>query len=255
MPTLPTRAAAYTRTGILRKFLDQLSDAPPARVDNAYAEQKMGLKGGDVRAFLQSLRVLGLIDPYGMLTDRGKRTRAGGQRPAAMREALEEAYPELIQRWERQGHMSREEIEDFFKVEYGLSSSSAGPAAKLFQDLMWQYTRPEVPRSEAEGSGFRVQEQKAEGRRQEAGGSEEAGFPNPQSGAPSGHRNPPLAQQSSAVRSPFIPHPSEADVRVAALEAIKSSLRVEITADWDEEKISLVFDRMERLVDRILEKG
>ena len=77
MPTLPARAAAYTRTGIVRRFLDHLADAPPPRVDNAFAEMRLGLKGGDVRAFLQSLRVFGLIDPYGALTDRAKRTRAG----------------------------------------------------------------------------------------------------------------------------------------------------------------------------------
>src|SRR5437879_137664 len=63
MPTLPTRAAAYTRTGILKRFLEELSHTDPGRVDNAFAESRMGLKGGDVRAFLQSLRVLGLIDP------------------------------------------------------------------------------------------------------------------------------------------------------------------------------------------------
>ena len=34
-----------------------------------------GLKGGDVRAFLQSLRVFGLIDLYGQLTPRARRTR------------------------------------------------------------------------------------------------------------------------------------------------------------------------------------
>src|SRR5437773_1718606 len=73
MPTLPTRAAAYTRTGILKRFLEQLSAADPGRVDNAYAELRLGLRGGDVRAFLQSLRVLGLTDPYGQTTERARR--------------------------------------------------------------------------------------------------------------------------------------------------------------------------------------
>src|SRR5688500_11810724 len=66
---LPARAAAYTRTGILQRFLDETAASVPARVDNDYAETRLGLKGGDVRAFLQSLRVLGLVDPYGSVTD------------------------------------------------------------------------------------------------------------------------------------------------------------------------------------------
>src|SRR5688572_6297320 len=113
MPTLPLRAAAYTRTGILNRFLDLLSESQPSRVDASYAESRLGLKGGDVRAFLQSVRVLGLIDPYGAVTERGRRTRALSQRPAALREALDEAYPELIERWHKRGGMHRKEVEDF----------------------------------------------------------------------------------------------------------------------------------------------
>src|SRR5688500_3427591 len=64
MPTLSPRAAAYTRTGILRRFLDQRGESIPPRVDNGYAQERLQLKGGDVRAFLQSVRVLGLVDPY-----------------------------------------------------------------------------------------------------------------------------------------------------------------------------------------------
>jgi hypothetical protein len=45
------------------------------------------------------------------------------------------------------------------------------------------------------------------------------------------------------------------DVRLAALDAIKSSVRIDINADWDEERIRLVFDRMERLVRLILGSG
>jgi hypothetical protein len=229
MRALPHRAAAYTRTGILRRFLDQLSEALPARVDNAYAETRLGLKGGDVRAFLQSLRVLGIIDPYGALTERARRTRGQSQRAAAMREALEEAYPELTLRWEARGGMPRDEVEDFFKVEYGLSASSAGPAAKLFVDLMREYS----PRERGEGRGERVKTPAPAAR-------EEASAPGASSAAP-------------LALSPTLP--PAADVRLAALDAIKSSLRIDINAEWDEERIQLVFDRMERLVDRILTRA
>jgi hypothetical protein len=219
MPLSP-RAAAYTRTGILRRFLDQLGESIPPRVDNAYAQERLGLKGGDVRAFLQSLRVLGLVDPYGGVTDVARRTRALTQRAAVIQESLQQAYPELVQRWENRGGMPREEVEDFFKVEYGLSASSAGPAAKLFCDLKREYA-PRPPSS--------------------ANGASEPETP----------LSAPLPQ-STPMSSPPAPAPP-GDVRVAAFDAVKSAIHIEINGDWETEKIELVFNRMERLVDRILQ--
>jgi hypothetical protein len=241
MPTLASRAAAYTRTGILRRFLDQASETLPTRVDNGYVETRLGLKGGDVRAFLQSLRVLGLIDPYGSVTDRARRTRAVAQRAGAMREGLEEAYPELVRRWETGGGMSREEVEDFFKVEYGLSASSAAPAAKLFVDLMQEH---------APASPSRAQE------------SPRPGSPAPSPALPGSGVAPsmptqlphlPDSKSQTPDPRPQAP-PSPPDARIAALDAIKSSLKVEINAEWDEERINLVFDRMERLVKSVLDR-
>jgi hypothetical protein len=230
MPTLPQRAAAYTRTSIFRRFLSQLSDALPQRVDNRYAETRLGLKGGDVRAFLQSLRVLGFVDPYGNLTERARRSRAATQRPVVIREALTDAYPELLYRWEGRGGMSRQELEDFFKVEYGLSTSSAGPAAKLFEDLMNEYVR-QAPR-EAAPLPLDVD-------------------PDPEPAA-----RPFRAAEVAPEPPPaLVREPGASDVRVAALDAMKSSLKIEITADWDPEKIDLVFNRMEHLMDRILRAG
>lgn len=210
MAILAERAAAYTRTGILRRFLELLGESLPARVDTAFAESRLGLKGGDVRAFLQSARVLGLVDPYGSPTELARRARATTQRSAAMREALALAYPELMERWQRRGGMERGEVEDFFKVDYGLSASSSGPAAKLFLDLMREF----------------------------AGGTEApAALPVP---------FPSPASTDGPERS------RSADACLAALETVRSTLRIDIDADWDEPKIRLVFDRLEQLVDRIL---
>lgn len=236
MPTLPARAAAYTRTGILKRFLDQLSDTDPGRVDNTYAESRMELKGGDVRAFLQSLRVLGLIDPYGQTTDRARRLRASAGRGTLIRESLREAYPELVIQWDISGGMPRDEVEDFFKVQYGLSSSSAGPAAKLFCDLMSEYGRRAEPVVRPAERPVYVSAPPA------APAAAPRSLPEP--GAFEPEPNAPLSAPT--------PGAPAGDLRLAALDAIKSSLRIDINAEWDEGKIGLVFDRMERLVDRIL---
>lgn len=220
MATLPTRAAAYTRTGILYRFLDELAAAIPQRVDNEYAEQRLGLKGGDIRAFLQSLRVLGLIDPYGTVTEAGRRTRSLSQRPAVLREALAAAYPELDQRWQHEGGMRRDAVEDFFKIEYGLSNSTAGPAAKLFCDLQREYGCPEAPAAEPAVT---------------AGPGRTLG-------------------RSTSVAAQPVEIPVQ-DVRVAALDAVKNSLRVQINENWEPEKIELVFDRMERLMQLVVGKA
>jgi hypothetical protein len=242
MRTALTRAAAYTRTGILRRFLEQLSESLQGRVDSVYAQQRLGLKGGDVRAFLQSLRVLGLIDLYGNITQRARRTRDTTQRAAAMRESLEEAYPELCARWEARGGMGREEVEGFFKYEYGLSASSASPAAKLFVDLMRDYghgavasAAPAAPEPPVQASSFAEEAVTA-------APPADAGF----------HIPADLLPSRAAPAPPGSASPAPPDVRLAALDTIKSSLHIQIDGEWDEEKIQLVFDRMERLVDRIL---
>jgi hypothetical protein len=293
MPTLPARAAAYTRTGVLRKFVDLLSQADPGRVDAAYAEQRLGLKGGDVRAFLQSLRVLGLIDPYGETTDRARRMRAVSQRAAAMREALTAAYPELVEEWDSRGGMARQALEDFFKVQYGLSNSSAGPAAKLFEDLMREYGQkgsggasevrgavsraPErasfsgrareseytpdqeaLPGYEARGAGSPLRAEPPVETSPRSGTAREGSFPG-RSAAMSYYEDEEAAPSPRSRRSPpetvspTAAMPLSGDVRLAALEAVRSALRIDINAEWDERRINLVFDRMERLVARILE--
>lgn len=236
MPQLAEKAAAYTRTGILKRFLDALSESLPSRVDTSYAENRLALKGGDVRAFLQSVRVLGLIDPYGHLTERAKRTRSLTQRPAAIREGLTEAYPDLMAHWNSRGGMSRDELEGEFKVKYGLSASSSAPAAKLFIDLMRDYGRvlPSQPRISTEWEHGRE----------------------PQSSSVEGPPPDSMPYQSPLAAAPPLTTPENAatgvDVRLAALEAIKASLRIDINAEWDEERIQLVFDRMERLMGSIL---
>jgi hypothetical protein len=243
MPRPPQRAAAYTRTGILQKFLDQLGNMDPGRVDSAYAETRLGLKGGDVRAFLQSLRVLGLIELHGETTPRARRMRAASARPAEMRQALAEAYPELWEHWHRTGGMHRDAVEDFFKVQYGLSTSSAGPASKLFIDLMRAYGTDSAP---VPVRGERPRAPASEGpiptRPAPAWPPASSAAPQPTPAAPA----PPNSWAPSAV--------APSDVRLAALDAVKSSLHIDINADWDPARIELVFDRMERLVDRILTK-
>ncbi len=257
MPQLPERAAAYTRTGILKRFLDALSESLPSRIDSAYAESRLGLKGGDVRAFLQSIRVLGLVDPYGHLTERARRTRSVAQRPGAIREGLQEAYPDLVAQWARRGGLTREELEGEFKVHYGLSSSSAGPAAKLFSDLMRDYGHAEPARVPGYSAGT-TEAQIAEPSWASAsspGGS--SGMPlGPSPGGLAGPTlAPPTPGGTSHPAGPSTPAGTGADVRLAALDAIKSSLRIDINAEWDEDRIQLVFDRMERLMGKILSEG
>lgn len=252
MPTLATRAAAYTRTGILRRFLDQLADSVPTRIDNAYAESRLGLKGGDVRAFLQSVRVLGFADPYGLPTERAKRSRAVSQRPAVLRESLQQAYPELVRRWDRQRGMTREEIEDFFKVDYGLSASSAAPAAKLFADLIHESAR-DGGRSGSAAVG--MEEFEPDTRKPEPDFEVPPRSDERRSEPVSSAYVPPTAPAAEPTATPAqapMPAGTPADARVAALDTVRSAMHIQIDAQWDVERINLVFDRMDRLMDRIL---
>src|SRR5437763_773524 len=123
------RPAAYTRTRHLLAFLEPVERSVPTRADEEHVRERRGVRGGDTRAFLQGLRVLGLVDAWGRATDRLRRLRARERRPALLREALRGAYPELAARWEAAGGLTRTEVEDHFKLEYGLGITSAAPAA------------------------------------------------------------------------------------------------------------------------------
>jgi len=227
MPTLPLRAAAYTRTGILRRFLELIAEAAPARVDNRWAAEKLDLKGGDVRAFLQSVRVLGLVDPYGTLTEAGRRSRSTAQRPQVVHEGLRAAYPELEQRWAEAGGMPRSEVEDFFKISYGLSTSTAVPAAKLYCDLKREYA--------AAGQAP----------------------PAPVASAPSPAEAPaaPPAAEPPPLPAARVAAATENDVRIAAAAALSSAVQLHITADWDTDRLTLALDRMERMLLMLLPAG
>lgn len=216
---LPLQAAAYTRARILRLFLTNLENSVPAIVDAAYARTKLGLKGGDVRALLQSLRVLGLVDPYGRPTELARRARTAAGRASAVTAGLEQAYPLLYDRWKRGVLRTRQDVEDHFKVEHQLSASSAAAAARLFLDLAQEFA-PASARQEQE----------------------------PVAAQP----EPALAAGEMHAQDETAPEPSASDLRKVALDTIRSSLQIQIDSNWDNERIALVFDRLERLVDQVM---
>jgi Family of unknown function (DUF5343) len=230
------RPAAYTRTRHLDRFLDEVPPSRMSRVDGQFVEKALGLSGGDVRAFLQSLRVLGLIDALGRPTERLHRARARDGRARAMREGLKDAYPELAARWEAGGGLSREEVEDHFKVTHGLGSTSAEPAAKLFLDF---WNRGVSERGTEPAPTDRDEERYARPEASSKGGEVWA-TPSPhqadarQNGG-SGHQE----EETGGPRGETI------------ARLLYGLVHIEIGRDWDAARINLVFDRLERLVDRL----
>jgi hypothetical protein len=230
------RPAAYTRTRHLVRFLDQVASVLPAQVEGAWVERRLGLSGGDVRAFLQSLRVLGLIDAFGRPTDRLRQARARDRRVGALREGLCGAYPDLVTRWEAVGGLSREDVEDHFKVVHGLGATSAEPAAKLFLDL---WTR--VGQSGVTGVvGDSGQRERLEIVEAASKGGEVRPSPSVDADAapPGAALNP--------VRPAIGTSRPETIARLLA-----GLVHIEIGRDWDADRINLVFDRLELLIERL----
>jgi hypothetical protein len=232
--TMPRRAserpAAYTRTRHLDRFLDQVATTLPPVVDIDFVKRKLELSGGDVRAFLQSLRVLGLIDALGRPTERLRQARGRERRAHALREGLREAYPELDARRDAEGPLSREQVEDHFKVVYGLGATSAAPAAKLFLDL-WV-------RAGGGAGGASVVEAASKGGEVRGGRS------------PAAERGLP---REAGDRQKLEATDLGKGTDIARLLA--GLVHVEIGRDWDAERINLVFDRLERLIDRLTVDG
>lgn len=205
---------AYTRSGILRRFFEILEAGVPARIDSEFAGRKLGLKGGDIRAFLQSLRVFGFTDSYGRPTPLAGRARSVAERPAVVREALQNAYPALYKEWIDGAVRDRRDVEDHFKVRTGLSASSSSAAARLFLDLAAEYaTVPaEAPRKSENET--------------------DSNAPSPGAAVTAG-------AETTAGRQ-------------AAMDRVMSSLQIKIDSGWDPDSINLVFDRLERLVSKVL---
>jgi hypothetical protein len=239
MATRMQRSAAYTRTRVFQDFLTQISRTMPERFDNGFAEGPLGLKGGDIRAFLQTLRVFGLMDGIGRATERARRLRSELQRPVAIREALTEAYPELAAEWEAAAGLPKSVVEDHFKLHYSLSASTAGPAAKLFIDLAQQYPAAAERRgSPISGSANRVVPPTDPAQTVVSPKTVEVGAT--------------AERPVGTLKGASAGLPLSDDPRSRALAALGAVVQIRIDSSWSSEQMAMAFDRIDRLVDRVL---
>ena len=215
MPRVPDRPVPYTRTSIIHRYLDRIAESLPDRVDARFAAEQLGLRGGDIRAFLQSARVFGFIDASGALSDLSHRTRSPRQRRAAMQEAIANAFPDLLPLLRGRQRPTREVIEGEIRQAHQLSSSSASAAAKLLQDLVREFGVPEGE-SEADPAG---------------------------------------PSTASRAVEPAPRPVSTPEVQLEALSTIRSVMDAAALAQIESPRLEIILDRLERMVDRVLSSG
>jgi len=94
------RHIPYTSPGWLWLFFQEKEKRPSIILDRSLAE-RVGAKGPNAVQFARVVRTLGIVDAEGRATDRGRQIALGGQPYRnALRDALREVYPELVEELE-----------------------------------------------------------------------------------------------------------------------------------------------------------
>lgn len=252
------------------KFVARLQGRIPDEVDRDYVRAIIRTPSMIYR-FLRGIEAMKLIDREQRPTERLRRLVNPEQRKLVMADVLRDLYPELMERWDQNGgQLPDREIADFFRKKTGMGSDSANKMKMFFKSLL----------SEA---GYLTAADVVE----EADSGEEREAPEtpppqpPPQPRPEPHRRPPFEQRpghghgpAPAPSAPPAPAPAPAmeagasssqgspgerlfnsrglnEAQRAYLQTLQSVLKINVDGDWDEDMLRVVFDRLERLFDRI----
>ncbi|MBI2505500.1 MAG: DUF5343 domain-containing protein [Candidatus Latescibacteria bacterium] len=237
------------------KFISRLQAKMPDQVDRDYVRAIIRTPSMIYR-FLRGIEAMRLIDRDHRPTERLRRLIVPETRKHAVGDVIKDLYPELHRQWEQNRELPDHEVTAFFRRKTGMGNDSATKMRMFFKFLMAESdmeggeaspegarpapgaqmvapprhtTEPEPPRrgSERPAPGERADRSAASDR--DRGGS---------------------ADQASYQDRPFN-NRGLSEPQRAYLETLQGVLNINIDGDWDEDMIRLVFDRLERLYDRV----
>ncbi len=265
------------------RFLSRLESKIPDQVDRDYVRPIIRTPSM-IHRFLRGIESMNLTDRNQKPTDRLLRLVPQETRRFAIAEVVRDLYKELLPEWEQSnGNMSDDAIVDYFRNRTGMGRDSANKMKMFFKYLIAEadFGDPSEPQEEAAAPEPAPQEDRPVA--PEPAPQEDrpvAPEPAPQEDRPVAPE--PAPQEDRSAREPAPKERSGRDGRAkranserqerqqerpqqerpqqerpltetqrAYLDTLQSTVQIKIDGDWDEDMIRLVFDRLERLFDRL----
>jgi len=201
-------------------FVEEVKKSTPSEVTSTWIKDKNIAKGRNADQIVNALKRLGIVGADGKIADKmAAAFRVGGDTYAdAMKEIVQSVYGDLIEQIKERADFTAEELKKHFAESMPkLGDVGLGKVRSTFVFLVKEANLQEIT---------------------------------PESWAPTSVRKKAPERKRKAAprrrkREKGLP---ERDVVSAILDKLP---QVQINGTWDEERINLVFDRMEKLVDRI----
>jgi pyruvate/2-oxoglutarate dehydrogenase complex dihydrolipoamide acyltransferase (E2) component len=263
------------------RFLSRLESKIPDQIDRDYVRPIIRTPSM-LHRFLRGIESMNLTDRNQKPTDRLLRLVPQETRRFAIAEVVRDLYKELLPEWEQSnGNMSDDAIVDYFRNRTGMGRDSANKMKMFFKYLIAEadFGDPSEPQEEATATEPAPQDERSETPEPAPQEDRSAREPAPQEDrsarepAPkerSGRDGRAKRQEDRQLRTPQCPRtraqerqqerpqqerPQQerplTETQRAYLETLQSTVQIKIDGDWDEDMIRLVFDRLERLFDRL----
>lgn len=232
------------------RFLSRLEDKIPDQINRDYVRPIIRTPSM-IHRFLRGIESMNLTDRNQKPTDLLLRLVPQETRRFAVAEIVRDLYKELLSEWEQtDGNMSDDAIVDYFRNRTGMGRDSANKMKMFFKYLIAEadFGTPSAPQREAAVAEAGPQNERlaATAPQEDRSAREPAPAPKERPGRDG------RAKRTNSER----PERSQQDrplteTQRAYLETLQSTLQINIDGDWDEDMIRLVFDRLERLFDRL----
>ena len=263
------------------KFISRLQTKVPEQIDRDYIRPIIRTPSM-IHRFLRGLEAMRLVDRNQRPTSRLNNLIAEETYKYAVADILKDLYPDLLEQWQQaEGGISDQDIVSFFHSRTGMGNDSANKMKMFFKYLTGEADfsapppqaevetappeqqveeKPSPPQAEeppAPAAEPKLSQSRKVGGRQRQGGSN--GSQNTQSaqGSSSGERAAAAERpERAAERSPERleragSNRALTEHQKAYMDTLQKVLNINIDGDWDDDMIKVVFDRLERLFDRV----
>ena len=257
------------------RFLSRLESKIPDQIDRDYVRPIIRTPSM-LHRFLRGIESMNLTDRNQKPTDLLLRLVPQETRRFAIADVVRDLYKELLPEWEQSnGNMSDDAIVDYFRNRTGMGRDSANKMKMFFKYLIAEadFGDPSEPQEEATATEPAPQDERSE--TPEPAPQEDRSAPEPAPQEDRSAREPapkersgrdgratserPERQERQQERPqqerPQQERPQQerplTETQRAYLDTLQSTVQIKIDGDWDEDMIRLVFDRLERLFDRL----
>ena len=229
------------------RFLSRLEGKIPDQINRDYVRPIIRTPSM-IHRFLRGIESMNLIDRNQKPTDLLLRIVSQETRRFAMAEVVRDLYKELLPEWEQtDGTMSDDAIVDYFRTRTGMGRDSANKMKMFFKYLIAEadFGTPRAPQREAAPAEAGPENERPAPPAPQEDHSAREPAPAKERPGRDGRAKRPTSERPERSERPLT------ETQRAYLETLQSTLQINIDGDWDEDMIRLVFDRLERLFDRL----